>query len=246
MLKSKKFNIILALIIAIALWAYVLGEVNPESTTTVKNVPINFTNQESLEDNGLTVLGSSQTSISVSISGQRTAITKVEPGDFSVTCDVEGLNKGSHTVRINVTGPDNVKIDHISVEKINVDIDDLTTEEKTVEVAVNGQAGTDKEADIVETNLETVRVTGAKTLVVLGVMTEQQYDDIKAMTQKITQIVADDLKEKGLVLYDIKFEFGYDKDGKVMLIDEIASGNMRVYKDGEYIDPMTLSELFFA
>ena len=45
------------------------------------------------------------------------------------------------------------------VEKINVDIDDLTTEEKTVEVAVNGQAGTDKEADIVETNLETVRVT---------------------------------------------------------------------------------------
>ena len=84
------------------------------------------------------------------------------------------------------------------------------------------------------------------TLVALGVMTEKQYDDIKEMTQKITQIVADDLKEKGLVLYDIKFEFGYDPEGNVMLIDEIASGNMRVYKDGQYIDPMTLSELFFA
>ncbi|MBO7320242.1 MAG: phosphoribosylaminoimidazolesuccinocarboxamide synthase [Clostridia bacterium] len=83
-------------------------------------------------------------------------------------------------------------------------------------------------------------------LVALGVMTDKQYDDIKVMTQQITQIVADDLKEKGLVLYDIKFEFGYDPDGNVMLIDEIASGNMRVYKDGKYIDPMTLSELFFA
>ena len=83
-------------------------------------------------------------------------------------------------------------------------------------------------------------------LVDLGVMTSEQYDDIKLMTQKITAIVADDLKEKGLILYDIKFEFGYDKDGKVMLIDEIASGNMRVYKNGEYIDPMTLSKLFFA
>ena len=83
-------------------------------------------------------------------------------------------------------------------------------------------------------------------LVALGVMTDKQYDDIKEMTQKITQIVADDLKEKGLVLYDIKFEFGYNADGDVMLIDEIASGNMRVYKDGKYIDPMTLSELFFA
>ena len=83
-------------------------------------------------------------------------------------------------------------------------------------------------------------------LIALGVMTAEQYDDIKVMTQQITQIVADDLKEKGLVLYDIKFEFGYDADGKVMLIDEIASGHMRVYKDGKYIDPMTLSELFFA
>lgn len=83
-------------------------------------------------------------------------------------------------------------------------------------------------------------------LIVLNVMTGEQYDKIKEMTQQITRIVADDMKEKGLVLYDIKFEFGYDKDGNVMLIDEIASGNMRVYKDGKYIDPMTLSKLFFA
>ena len=83
-------------------------------------------------------------------------------------------------------------------------------------------------------------------LIVLGVMTGEQYDEIKAMTQKITQIVADEMKKRGMVLYDIKFEFGYDADGRVMLIDEIASGNMRVYKDGKYVDPMTLSKLFFA
>ena len=80
-------------------------------------------------------------------------------------------------------------------------------------------------------------------LIALGVMTAEQYEDIKVMTQQITQIVADDLKEKGLVLYDIKFEFGYDADGKVMLIDEIASGNMRVYKDGQIVDPVKLTEL---
>lgn len=83
-------------------------------------------------------------------------------------------------------------------------------------------------------------------LIALGVMTAEQYDDIKAMTQKITKIVADEMAARGLVLYDIKFEYGYDAEGKVMLIDEIASGNMRVYKDGKYVDPMTLSALFFA
>ena len=83
-------------------------------------------------------------------------------------------------------------------------------------------------------------------LVDLGVMTATQYDTVKEMTQQITKIVSNDLKEKGLDLYDIKFEYGYDKDGNVILIDEIASGNMRVYQDGKYIDPMTLSKLFFA
>ena len=83
-------------------------------------------------------------------------------------------------------------------------------------------------------------------LVALGVMTAEQYDSLKEMTQAITKIVADELKARGLDLYDIKFEFGYDADGNVMLIDEIASGNMRVYKDGSYVDPMTLNQLFFA
>ena len=82
-------------------------------------------------------------------------------------------------------------------------------------------------------------------LAALGVMTEEQYDVVKEMTQKITAVVADELKVRGLDLYDIKFEFGYNANGEIMLIDEIASGNMRAYKDGEYISPMDLSEIFF-
>lgn len=83
-------------------------------------------------------------------------------------------------------------------------------------------------------------------LVVLGILSEAQYDAIKEMTQKITKIVSDCLLEKNLVLYDIKFEFGYDEKGDVILIDEIASGNMRVHQNGKYVEPMTLSKLFFA
>lgn len=82
-------------------------------------------------------------------------------------------------------------------------------------------------------------------LAMLGVMSEAQYDETKRQTQEITRIVADEFKKIGLDLYDIKFEFGYNND-EVILIDEIASGNMRVYKDGEYVDPVTLSEMFLS
>ena len=56
------------------------------------------------------------------------------------------------------------------------------------------------------------------------------FNSMKEQTLKITKIVAADLAKMGLDLYDIKFEFGYNND-EVILIDEIASGNMRVYKE---------------
>jgi phosphoribosylaminoimidazole-succinocarboxamide synthase len=82
----------------------------------------------------------------------------------------------------------------------------------------------------------------AEGLDALGVMNYEMFNSMKEQTLKITKIVADDLKTLGCDLWDIKFEFGYN-NGEVILIDEIASGNMRVYKDGEKLDPVELTKL---
>ena len=79
-------------------------------------------------------------------------------------------------------------------------------------------------------------------LAALGVMSPEMFESMKEQTLKITKIVADDLKSIGLDLWDIKFEFGYN-NGEVILIDEIASGNMRVYKDGKIVEPVELTKL---
>ena len=84
-------------------------------------------------------------------------------------------------------------------------------------------------------------VTG-EGLAALKVMTPEMFESMKKQTLAITKIVADDLKTIGLDLWDIKFEFGYN-NGEVILIDEIASGNMRVYKDGKIVDPIELTKL---
>ncbi len=82
----------------------------------------------------------------------------------------------------------------------------------------------------------------AEGLEALGVMSMDMFNSMKEQTLKITKVVADDLKSIGLDLWDIKFEFGYN-NGEVILIDEIASGNMRVYKDGKIVDPVELTKL---
>jgi phosphoribosylaminoimidazole-succinocarboxamide synthase len=76
----------------------------------------------------------------------------------------------------------------------------------------------------------------------LGIMSAFQFEQIKASTQKISNLIKEVLQKKGLELYDIKLEFGMDKSGKVMLIDEISSGNMRVYKDGIMMNPIDLNK----
>ncbi|MEG0918722.1 MAG: phosphoribosylaminoimidazolesuccinocarboxamide synthase [Anaerovoracaceae bacterium] len=73
----------------------------------------------------------------------------------------------------------------------------------------------------------------------LGILSADEYENLKDLTQRITKIVEAELAKKDLVLYDIKFEFGR-VDGKVALIDEISGGNMRVYKNGEYVMPIDI------
>ena len=191
-----------------------------------------------------------------------------DPGENSVGLTIEGV--GDVNLRMSIYFFEKINAAGIRTHYVSADLDNTTMEVLPAKVFGHGlevicrhkavgsfirrygeyiEEGADLPA-YVETTFKNddkgdPQVT-KDALVARGVMTEAQYDDIKDMTQKITQIVADDLKAKGLVLYDIKFEYGYDADGKVMLIDEIASGNMRVYKDGQYIDPMTLSKLFFA
>ncbi|MCQ2096084.1 MAG: hypothetical protein MJY59_05025 [Bacteroidaceae bacterium] len=193
---------------------------------------------------------------------------KFDPGENSVGLTIEGV--GDVNLRMSIYFFEKINAAGILTHYVKANLDDTTMEVLPAKVFGKGlevicrhkavgsfyrrygeyiELGADLPA-YVETTFKNDEkgdpLVTKDGLVVLGVMTERQYDDIKSMTQKITRIVADDLKEKGLVLYDIKFEFGYDKDGNVMLIDEIASGNMRVYKDGEYIEPMELSKLFFA
>ncbi len=78
----------------------------------------------------------------------------------------------------------------------------------------------------------------------LGILSKDEYAVLKDLTKQIGDVVKADLATKGIELYDIKFEFGrVGEDKQIVLIDEISGGNMRAYKDGEYIEPLKLEQL---
>ena len=192
---------------------------------------------------------------------------KFDPGENSVGLTIEGV--GDVNLRMSIFFFEKLNAAGIRTHYVSANLDDTTMEVLPAKVFGHGlevicrhkavgsfirrygeyiQEGADLPAYVEMTFKNDAKgdpLVTKEGLKVLGIMSPEQYDDIAGMTRKITAVVAEEMLKKGLVLYDIKFEFGYDAEGKVMLIDEIASGNMRVYKDGKYIEPMTLSKLFF-
>lgn len=79
-------------------------------------------------------------------------------------------------------------------------------------------------------------------LAVLNILCSDEYESLKAQTQKICKMVKEELSKYGCELYDIKLEFGRNQ-GQVILIDEISGGNMRVYKNGKIVEPLELVKI---
>lgn len=192
---------------------------------------------------------------------------KFDPGENAVGLTIEGV--GRVNLRMSVYFFEKLKAAGIKTHYVSADMDECTMDVLPARVFGHGlevicrrkAVGSfiRRYGEYIETGadlpcyVETTFKDDAKgdplvtkdALAALNVMTEAQYDSLKDQTQRITMIVQDEMASRGMELYDIKFEFGYVGD-EVILIDEIASGNMRVYKDGQYIEPMALSELFFA
>jgi phosphoribosylaminoimidazole-succinocarboxamide synthase len=75
-------------------------------------------------------------------------------------------------------------------------------------------------------------------------MNKDEYRVMVDLTRRIGEIVREEMAKKGLELYDIKFEFGrVGEDGHMALVDEISGGNMRAYKDGQYVLPLELERI---
>ena len=191
-----------------------------------------------------------------------------DPGENSVGLTIEGV--GDVNLRMSIYFFEKINAAGIKTHYVSADVDNATMEvlpgtvfghglEVICRLVATGsfirrygeyiQDGTVLEGGYVECTFKNDAlgdplVTG-EGLAALGIMSPAMFESMKEQTLKITKIVADDLKTIGLDLWDIKFEFGYN-NGEVILIDEIASGNMRVYKDGVIVNPVDLTKMILA
>ena len=70
------------------------------------------------------------------------------------------------------------------------------------------------------------------------VKTQDELDTLRQEARKINDILKPYFYKRGLNLVDFKLEFGKDKDGNIILIDELSPDNCRFWdiKSGESLD----------
>ena len=187
-----------------------------------------------------------------------------DPGANTVGLSIEGVGKGG--LRLTTYFFEMLQRNGVKTHYVRSDIDNDTMEVlpatvfgKGIEVVCRFKAvgsflrrygGYAKEGQDLDTFVEVTLKDDERddppitkdALAILGILKNDEYESLKAQTQKICKMIKAELQKFGCELYDIKLEFGKN-NGQVILIDEIAGGNMRVYKDGKIIEPLELVKI---
>ena len=71
----------------------------------------------------------------------------------------------------------------------------------------------------------------------LKIASDQEITFLKEETRRINELLSDWFRQIGLKLIDFKLEFGFDKDGKIILADEFSPDNCRLWDaEGHHMD----------
>lgn len=134
MTSNKNVLRIVSLIIAICLWVYVMGEVNPETKAKIGDIAVGYTNTEVLNDIGLAVAEKDQLLINATIKGKRSDVNDIKKKGLTAFVDVADCEEGKNTVNIQINLPDGIKLDNISKETAEITVERLVSETKEVEI----------------------------------------------------------------------------------------------------------------
>lgn len=182
MLKNKTVLKICSVVIAICLWVYVIGEVDPDSRKKISNIEVSYANTEVLAERGLAVADEETEVISVVIDGKRSDVNNAKKRGIGAYADVSGCKEGSNSIEITVSLPDGVRLESVSQEKLKVNVAELVSEEKPVQIKVSDADNDQKMIPwVTDYTPETVIVSGAGNIVdkidhVIGVVDGTKVD----------------------------------------------------------------------
>ncbi len=208
------FNIIIAILVSIAAWTYVVYNNDPNTEVTYKDIPIVFEGETALANMGL---GISQVSdgdekIDVVLRQPRVRTNDISADNIRVVADVSSAVEGENGISLIISGPENTQVIDASKRSISVDVEESDSVERDiiVEYANTGLGNepvvskmTSTVATVIGAASEIERVDKVAALLTL----EETGETPKNITASLTAIDSDGDPIKHMVIYPSEVNF---------------------------------------
>ncbi|MDR0519856.1 MAG: hypothetical protein LBG82_07420 [Clostridiales Family XIII bacterium] len=185
MSRKKTIDIIISVVCALALWAYVTTEINPTQTATVKGIPVELVNVDALAADVLTV-GAGSYVVDVVVEGKRSALGNLTAEDFTATADVINYPKGDNNVPVSVKGPDGVVVQEIMPDHIQVIMEELVTANKSIKLSYTQKFPDGMEPGFISLVPKEIAVSGTKANVDSVDYIRAEIDSMKVKSDEVT------------------------------------------------------------
>lgn len=167
-MKNKITTLILSLVIAFGLWVYVITSVSPGSEETFHNIPVVREGETVLQERGLMITEVSSDTVSLTLSGTRKDLAKVNSGNITLKVDLSKIYEpGTHSLQYTTSYPGDVASNAFvqearTPESITFTVEERRNKEVPVEIKWIGSSPegflTDKESRVLD--YPTVTVVG--------------------------------------------------------------------------------------
>ncbi len=171
---------VISFVIAILLWIYIIAVVDPSVTITVRDIPIRYTNQDTLEERGLCLVDDNKATVELKISGSRKRVANIDNKNIYATVDLTTISKtGTFSLPIAIAIP--YEYNEIVSKKpynASVVVDKIVNIDKDVKVLTSGSTANGYIAGVAVPGVKTVRLSGAAALIdrISNVGVEIDYD----------------------------------------------------------------------
>lgn len=191
-MKSKIVSIALSVIIAFALWTYVITTVSPESEDTYYDIPVTYQN-DILEERGLMIVSNTPT-VTLHLKGNRSDLNDLNATNITILVDLAGIQApGTQMVSYDIKFPGNIPDNAIEILSQSPNILQLKVENKIkkpvpivldyMDTKVPEGYIADKETPVLD--VTTVEVVGPQSVVDNITSAVVQVD----LTQKVESII---------------------------------------------------------
>lgn len=173
MTKNKFLSVLLAILIALVLWVYVITVVSPNSEATFYNIPVALVGEPMLESYGLMNVTEEIPTVTLKLSGNRSDLNKVNSSNITVVVDLSKVYEaGTANLRYSISYPGDVPAGAFKEESrypgtIAIEVERKIKKEVPVNIRYVGELSedyiVDKENKILDYN--TVTISGPESVI---------------------------------------------------------------------------------